>query len=87
MAKRKLEYWCGEYTRYLIAETTSGSCYCYYITDGTTTVRLEDCLIFEGEDFTLADFDDIVEACTYNGGVGAEEYEGWSIVTEEAVNE
>jgi hypothetical protein len=86
-AIRRLDYWQGEYTRYLINEFTSGSCYCYYLTDGTTTVRLEDCLIFEFDDFKLSDFDDIVEACTANNGVGTEEYEGWTIVTEETVNE
>jgi len=82
---RRLDYWQGEYTRYLINEFTSGSTHCYYLTDGETTVRLEDCLIFEFDDFKLSDFDDIVNACNANNGVGVEEYDGWTIVTKETV--
>ena len=66
--------------RYFIGETTSGTTSDIYLTDGTTTVKLEDCLIWDSECFEDEEFYDIVTHCTANGGVGVDGYEGWSIV-------
>lgn len=64
--------------RYYVGETTSGATSDIYLTDGTTTVKLEDCLIFDSEDFEDAEFYDIVERCKAD----AEEMRtmGWTIV-------
>ena len=66
--------------RYFTSATTSGSTSDIYLTDGITTVKLEDCLIWDSECFEDAEFYDIVEHCVANGGVGVDGYEGWSIV-------
>jgi hypothetical protein len=66
--------------RYFIGATTSGTTSDVYLTDGTTTVKLEDCLIFDSDCFEDEEFYDIVEHLQANGGVGVDAYEGWSIV-------
>jgi hypothetical protein len=66
--------------RYFVSATTSGSTSDIYLTDGTTTVKLEDCLIWDSELFEDAEFYDVVKHCKANGGVGVDSYEGWSIV-------
>jgi hypothetical protein len=66
--------------RYFVSATTSGSTSDIYLTDGTTTVKLEDCLIWDSECFEDAEFYDIVKHCKANGNVGVDGYEGWSIV-------
>ena len=74
---RKLTY-TTEHNRYYISETTSGSTHDIYITDGTTTLKLEDCLIWDSEEFTVADFDSTVAQCKANAEELAEM--GWTIV-------
>ena len=66
--------------RYYIGETTSGSTSDIYLTDGTTTIKLEDCLIWDSENFDDSEFYDIVEQCKAN----AKEMRdlGWTIVEE-----
>jgi hypothetical protein len=66
--------------RYFVGETTSGSTRDICLTDGETTLRLEDCLIWDLYTFEDAEFDEIVAHCKANGGVGIEGFEGWSIV-------
>ena len=68
------------HNRYMVAETTSGCTSDIYLTDGETTVKLEDCLIWDSGEFEDAEFYDIVAHCKANDNVGVEEYEGWSIV-------
>jgi hypothetical protein len=70
--------------RYFIGETTSGTTSDIYLTDGATTVKLEDCLIWDSECFEDAEFYDIVAHLQANGGVGVDGYEGWTIVKEQA---
>jgi hypothetical protein len=70
--------------RYFIGESTSGTTSDIYLTDGTTTVKLEDCLIWDSECFEDAEFYDIVAHCKANGNVGVDGYEGWTIVEEVA---
>ena len=65
--ERKLKYTCGR------GDSD------YIISDGTTTVYLEGCVIFESV-FALEEFDWIVDNCKANHGVGTEEYEGFVIV-------
>jgi|APCry1669188879_1035177.scaffolds.fasta_scaffold68543_4 hypothetical protein len=74
---RKLKY-TTELNRYYIGETTSGATNDIYITDGTTTLKLEDCLIWESSEFKVRDFDATVKQCKTN----AEEMRemGWTIV-------
>lgn len=74
---RKLTY-TTESNRYFIGESTSGSTNDIYITDGNVTLKLEDCLIWDSEDFTLADFDNTFARCE----VDTEEMRemGWTIV-------
>ena len=64
--------------RYYIGETTSGATNDIYLTDGETTVKLEDCLIWDSESFEDEEFYDIVAQCKAN----ADEMRdlGWSIV-------
>ena len=66
--------------RYYIGATTSGSTSDIYLTDGTTTIKLEDCLIWEEADFTDAEFYDIVEQCKADATAMADV--GWTIVQE-----
>lgn len=63
---------------YVITETTSGSTNDIYLTDGTTTIKLEDCLIWEDSLFTDEEFYEIVADCKNNATAMAEQ--GWSIV-------
>lgn len=65
--ERKLKYTCGR------------GDYDYIITDDVTTIYLEGCSIFEAV-FPLEEFDDIVDNCKANDGVGIEEFEGFRIV-------
>lgn len=60
--ERKLKYTCG---------TGDAD---YFITDGTTTIYLDGCVIFESV-FPLEEFDEIVENCRANDGVGTEGFE------------
>lgn len=64
--------------RYYVGATTSGSTQDIYLTDGVTTVKLEDCLIWDSESFEDKEFYDIVERCKAD----AEEMRemGWSII-------
>lgn len=66
--------------RYFTSATTSGTTSDIYLTDGVTTVKLEDCLIFDSDCFEDEEFYDIVAHCKANNNVGVEGYEGWSIV-------
>ena len=66
--------------RYYIGDTTSGATNDIYLTDGVTTVMLEDCLIWEESEFTDAEFYDIVERCKANEAEMREM--GWTIVKE-----
>lgn len=77
---RKLTYTTKQ-NRYYVGETTSGTTNDIYITDGQYVLKLEDCLIWDSEDFTLAEFDDIVAHLTEEifTGVHFVEYEGWSL--------
>jgi hypothetical protein len=74
---RKLKY-TTELNRYYIGETTSGATNDIYITDGTTTLKLEDCLIWESSEFKVRDFDATVKQCKTNAEEMLEA--GWSIV-------
>jgi hypothetical protein len=65
--------------RYFIGETTSGATNDIYLTDGKTTIKLEDCLIWEEELFDDEEFYAIVEDCKANAAEMAEQ--GWSIVS------
>jgi hypothetical protein len=83
---RKIKVVDAVANRYFVSETTSGATSDIYLTDGTITLKLEDCLIWDSESFEDEEFYDIVahlqeEELT---GVHFVEYEGWSIVTEEA---
>ena len=64
---------------YVITETTSGSTNDIYLTDGTTTLKLEDCLIWEDSLFTDEEFYEIVADCK-DDAAGMKEEHGWSIV-------
>jgi hypothetical protein len=74
---RKLKY-TTELNRYYIGETTSGATNDIYITDGTTTLKLEDCLIWESSEFKVRDFDATVKQCKTNAEEMLEA--GWTIV-------
>lgn len=65
--ERKLQYICG-----------AGD-YDYMITDGTTTLYLDGCVIFETV-FPVEEFDEIADNCRENGGIGVDEFEGYKIV-------
>ena len=67
--------------RYYIGATTSGSTNDIYLSDGEITLKLEDCLIWEEEDFTDAEFYDIVEQCKADAETMADM--GWTIVQEQ----
>jgi hypothetical protein len=70
--------------RYFVSEYTSGSTNDIYLTNGTDTIMLEDCLIWEDDEFTDAEADDILAHLqTTADGVGVEEYEGWYLCTVE----
>ena len=68
--------------RYFIGESTSGTTSDIYLTDGVTTIKLEDCLIWDSECFEDAEFYDIVAHLQEQELTGVQfvEYEGWSIV-------
>jgi hypothetical protein len=69
------------YNRYMIAETTSGSTDDIYLSNGTDTIMLEDCLIWEDSEFTDEEADDILEHLqSTDDGVGVEDYEGWRLI-------
>ena len=77
---RKLTY-TTESNRYYVGATTSGSTNDIYITDGKHTLKLEDCLIWESAEFTLADFDDTLAQCKADAELMADL--GWTIVQEQ----
>ena len=79
---RKIKVADVQSNRYYIGETTSGATNDIYLTDGVTTIKLEDCLIWEEASFEDEEFYDIVERCKANADEMAEM--GWTIV-EEAV--
>jgi hypothetical protein len=71
------------YNRYMIAETTSGSTDDIYLSNGTDTIMLEDCLIWEDSEFTDEEADDILEhLLSTDDGVGVEDYEGWRLIVD-----
>lgn len=71
------------YNRYMISEYTSGRTEDIYLSDGTHTIMLEDCLIWDSEMFEDSEFYDILEHLqSTKDGVGVEEYEGWTLVKE-----
>jgi hypothetical protein len=74
---RKLQY-TQQYNRYFESGITHGSTYDILITDGNTTLKLEDCLIWESSEFKLRDFDETIKQCKANATEMAEA--GWSIV-------
>jgi hypothetical protein len=78
---QKVKVLDAQANRYFVSETTSGTTSDIYLTDGTTVVKLEDCLIWDSECFEDAEFYDIIAHCKAHGGVGVEGYEGWSIVS------
>ena len=73
---RKLTY-TTQLNRYYVGETTSGATNDIYITDGCTTLKLEDCLIWESSEFKLRDFDSTVKQCKTNTAEMAEM--GWTL--------
>ena len=73
---RKLQY-TTQLNRYYIGDTTSGATNDIYITDGSTTLKLEDCLIWESSEFKLRDFDSTVKQCKTNTVEMAEM--GWTL--------
>ena len=77
---RTLQY-TTQANRYYIGESTSGITNDIYITDGQYTLKLEDCLIWESELFTLNDFDDIVSKLIESELTGQTflDLEGWSL--------
>ena len=77
---RKLTY-TTESNRYYIGESTSGATNDIYITDGQYVLKLADCLIWDSEDFTLADFDDIVSKLIEHELTGQTflDLDGWSL--------
>jgi len=77
---RKLTY-TTQQNRYYVGATTSGATNDIYITDGQYVLKLEDCLIWDSEDFTLDEFDDIVTHLVEEEltGVHFVQYEGWSL--------
>lgn len=78
--ERKLKYTSGGYCRYLNSQYASGSTYAYFVTDGETIIRLDDCLIWETV-FPIDEFDEIVSACQH--GSGTDEAEGWELITQD----
>ena len=69
--------------RYFVSEYTSGSTNDIYLSDGVHTIMLEDCLIWDSEEFADEEFYDILEHLQSTAdGVGVEEYEGWYLITE-----
>jgi hypothetical protein len=81
---RRVKVVTTEANRYFVSETTSGTTSDIYLTDGVTTLRLEDCLIWDLYSFEDSEFDEIVAHCKANNNIGVDGFEGWSIV-EEAV--
>jgi hypothetical protein len=75
---RKLTY-TTQLNRYYIGETTSGATNDILITDGNTTLKLEDCLIWESSDFNMRDFDETVKRCIADTEEMREM--GWTIVS------
>jgi hypothetical protein len=77
---RKLTF-TTQANRYYIGATTSGATNDIYITDGQYVLKLEDCLIWESEDFTLDEFDNIVSTLVEAELTGQTflELDGWSL--------
>jgi len=77
---RKLTY-TTELNRYYIGESTSGATNDIYITDGQYVLKLEDCLIWESSEFTLAEFDDIVSKLIESELTGQTflDLDGWTL--------
>ena len=77
---RKLTY-TTQHNRYYVGATTSGSTSDIFITDGQYVLKLEDCLIWDSEDFTLAEFDDIVSTLIEAELTGQTflGYDGWTL--------
>jgi hypothetical protein len=78
---RKVQIVNEVHNRYFIGESTRGSTSDIYLSDGATTIKLEDCLIWEDSEFTDEEFYSIVEDCKMD----AEEMRemGWTIVEEQ----
>ena len=77
---RKVKLVSTEQVGYMITDTTSGSVNNVYLQCGLRTIMLEECLIWEEECFGVEEFDEVVEHCEANGGVGVAEFDGWRIV-------
>ena len=77
---RKLTY-TKQLNRYYIGASTSGATNDILITDGKQVLKLEDCLIWDSEDFTLDEFDDIVSKLIETELTGQIffDLEGWSL--------
>ena len=77
---RKLTY-TTKLNRYYIGETTSGATNDIFITDGQYVLKLEDCLIWDSETFTLAEFDNIVSTLIESELTGQTflDLEGWTL--------
>ena len=66
------------YNRYMVNAHTSGRTEDIYLSNGTHTIKLEDCLIWEDTEFTDAEADEILECLLdKEDGVGEDELEGW----------
>ena len=66
--------------RYMVSEYTSGRTDDIYLTNGKHTIMLDDCLIWDDEEFTDREADDILAHLQANNGVGVDGYEGWYLV-------
>ena len=77
---RKLTY-TTQSNRYYIGETTSGATNDIFITDGQYVLKLEDCLIWDSETFTLEEFDNIVSTLIESELTGQTflELDGWTL--------
>ena len=77
---RKLTY-TTQYNRYFTSEVTNGATSDIFITDGQYVLKLEDCLIWDSETFTLEEFDNIVSTLIESELTGQTflELDGWSL--------
>jgi len=77
---RKVKLVNTEHAGYMITDTTSGSLNNIYLQCGQRTIMLEECLIWEDECFGEEEFNEVLEHCEANGGVGMNEFDGWRII-------
>ena len=77
---RKLTY-TTQLNRYYVGATTSGATSDIFITDGQYVLKLEDCLIWDSETFTLEEFDNIVSTLIESELTGQTflELDGWTL--------